>query len=425
MILDVTDKVNMVRYINFVGNYQTKDETMRRILFLQESRPLTAELLQLSEIQLRNLPFLKNVTIEPVLVGENQYDLKVTIVEADTFTMQGSGNYDDSGISFVAEAQEKNLFGKGQSLGTSLSISAKKQHASLTFAQPFFTAGGVTQKISVDASRVSKDSDHTLTYRTDGISLGLGYTIPVSRKLSMSTDFGMLYSKYYDVEKASLLVREFFDLHPEAQKQYRVDAGLFYSDLDSRYMPTNGLLFQAIARTTLPIPDAVTFYQLEAQAEFYRKLTSYNDQPVVLRARVTGKYGHGYGDYSEGVPFYARYYAGGIPTVRGYDNQSLGPQYTDGLIQKSKGGNKLLVGNLELQLPSYKPDLAIPYLFVDYGNVFDENQSIEWSDMRGSAGMSLVLTLPMGTLSMTVATPINDQEGDKFTTFSFGMGKMF
>ena len=163
-------------------------------------------------------------------------------------------------------------------------------------------------------------------------------------------------------------------------------------------MPTTGAVATLSGSATLPIGDTITYYQISSSATD-TMLTTYDEQPIVLRGRLIAKYAKDYQNESEDIPFFTRYHAGGLGTVRGYDNSSLGPRYEEkirernregeltgailNVVEKSKGGNKLLAATVELQLPSFKPDIVMPYLFIDAGNVFDESESVDLSSFRG------------------------------------------
>ena len=62
-------------------------------------------------------------------------------------------------------------------------------------------------------------------------------------------------------------------------------------------------------------------------------------------------YANGYGKTKE-LPFFENFYGGGLGSVRGYENGTLGPKvYDDDGDKISYGGNKMLSGTAELLFP--------------------------------------------------------------------------
>jgi outer membrane protein insertion porin family len=47
------------------------------------------------------------------------------------------------------------------------------------------------------------------------------------------------------------------------------------------------------------------------------------------------------------------------------------------------------------------------------------------SDIRYSAGLSATWLSPIGALSVSVAYPFNEQDGDETEVFQFGIGQTF
>jgi outer membrane protein insertion porin family len=143
---------------------------------------------------------------------------------------------------------------------------------------------------------------------------------------------------------------------------------------------------------------------------------------LLLKGRVG--YGDSYGDTFE-LPFFENFYAGGPRTVRGFEENSLGPQDVFG---DSLGGDFMLVGNAEVILP-------VPFLkdfksvrvttFYDVGNVFGAQEDFETEKLRMSVGLSGIWLSPFGMLSISIAEPIRDQRGDDIQKFQFTFGTNF
>ena len=63
-------------------------------------------------------------------------------------------------------------------------------------------------------------------------------------------------------------------------------------------------------------------------------------------------------------------------------------------------------------------------LFVDGGQVFADDESIEFSEIRFSAGVGFNWLSPVGPLSLSFAFPLNDEEDDEVESFQFSVGQL-
>ncbi len=181
------------------------------------------------------------------------------------------------------------------------------------------------------------------------------------------------------------------------------------------------------------------FYTASAASQWYWQLL----RGDVLALRVRAGYGDRFGD-SEVVPIEDRYFAGGGNSVRGYENNSLGPKIvepgTDNFVPL--GGNALLLTNLELRF-------AIPVLsrinftgaiFFDGGNVWQDVSDISFSDFkllksssdvdindyRYSVGLGIRYNTPVGPIRLDYGVPLKVEDGvsDK-GRFSLSLGQIF
>jgi outer membrane protein insertion porin family len=143
---------------------------------------------------------------------------------------------------------------------------------------------------------------------------------------------------------------------------------------------------------------------------------------LLLKGRIG--YGDAYGDTFE-LPFFENFYAGGPRTVRGYEENTLGPKDRFG---RALGGDTLVVGNAEVIIP-------VPFLaefksvrltgFLDGGNVYGSGQQFDLGELRYAAGLSGIWLSPFGLLSVSIAQPINDQRFDEIQKFQFTFGTSF
>ena len=145
-----------------------------------------------------------------------------------------------------------------------------------------------------------------------------------------------------------------------------------------------------------------------------------------LTVAVNGELGvaRSYGD--KDLPFFKNFYAGGIGSVRGYESNSLGAR--DAVTSEALGGDKRLIGNVELLFPvpgTGRDNSMRLSAFFDAGNVWGYGSKLSFGDLRYSAGMALAWNSPMGPLKFSWAKPIKAKPDDKVQNLQFQMGSVF
>ena len=128
--------------------------------------------------------------------------------------------------------------------------------------------------------------------------------------------------------------------------------------------------------------------------------------------------------------FFENFYAGGIRSVRGYQANTLGVrEFTPSGEDQPIGGNMLITGGAEVifPIPFFKKTLRSVRLstFIDFGNVYDVDQSFDASLLRYSTGVSAIWISPFGAMSFSIAAPLNAQSGDEKEAFQFSLGSTF
>ena len=63
--------------------------------------------------------------------------------------------------------------------------------------------------------------------------------------------------------------------------------------------------------------------------------------------------------------------------------------------------------------------------FFDAGNVWAEEDSFELNELRYSAGISGIWVSPFGLVSVSIATPIGEEDDDETQPFQFTFGSSF
>jgi outer membrane protein insertion porin family len=136
--------------------------------------------------------------------------------------------------------------------------------------------------------------------------------------------------------------------------------------------------------------------------------------------------GLGKGLNGQSLPFYKNYYSGGLGSVRGFEQGTLGPRdMFNGLVI---GGAKKFTLNTEflMPFPGAGNDRTLRlYGFYDMGNVYGEESKVDLKLLRSSYGVGLSWVSPMGPLRFAWARPVRAFSGDRIQQLQFQIGTSF
>ena len=143
-----------------------------------------------------------------------------------------------------------------------------------------------------------------------------------------------------------------------------------------------------------------------------------------LATRSEIGYGDSYGDTTD-LPFFEKFRAGGTGSVRGFRDNTLGPQDSR---DDAFGGNFVTTGGVELYfpVPAIADARSLRFgIFADVGNVFEDFDEFDSSELRGSLGFEVNLITGLGGVTFSFASPLNDDEEDETEFFQFEFGTSF
>jgi outer membrane protein assembly complex protein YaeT len=120
------------------------------------------------------------------------------------------------------------------------------------------------------------------------------------------------------------------------------------------------------------------------------------------------------------VPRSERFYAGGSTTLRGFEQNAVGPVGVDNV---PAGGNVSLVLNNELRMPLVR--IIDGVVFLDVGNVYPTIKEFSLADLRESAGVGIRLRTPWVLLRSDYGWVLDPRSGEKRSRFYFSIGQAF
>jgi outer membrane protein insertion porin family len=477
-----------VRRINFIGNTKTKDEVLRREMRQFEGAWFSQALVDRSKLRLQQKPYVEEIEIETPRVpgSEDQVDVNVMIKERNSGQFQfGLGYSQVSGLNLSGSVSLANFLGSGNSVSVAVNTSDYYNRVNLYYENPYFTDDGISLGYSLNFTDIDQGEANIAQYNSTNGSLGVNMSFPLTEydRIYTSLAYERVSLRATQGSTADAIIDELLDLGgyayfclPSARPdddadlppltdqcftdgiippatgeegerivtpyQYRRAFTMYKTTArwarDSRnrfFNPTRGAYHSVGFEASLPSSTA-EFYKINLKENILFPLT----QNLTLSLRGEIGYGEGYGDTTS-LPFFEHFFAGGVNSVRGYDDNTLGPKSLvneqpglyDHLPLTSRpgdpvGGQFKVIGSAEVVFPTpFAKDSNTARLawFFDVGNVFDSYDDFEGRELRMSTGIALKWQAPVGPIVISYAYPFNSDKYDRLERLQFTFGNTF
>ena len=425
-----------IRNINFTGNDRTHDVVLRREMRQMEGAWASNSLLERSKLRLDRLGFFKQVNYEKVPVpGEkDKVDIEFIVEEEFSGSIAGSLGYGAYGFSLGANYSESNAFGTGNSIGIGINYSDWQTNISFNFFDPYFNPDGIGLGYGAYIRSSDYSNFNISAYNTESFGGSIQFVLPINEisQLSLSAAIDQT-----DLSSDVLSSRQLLDfIATEGSKFESLTLGASWTrnSLNRGIFPTAGTLNVVSGSVTVP-GSSITYGRLSHRFKYFRPLS--NNFIFGVRTEIGGLFA--YGD-TDTPPPYENFYAGGLNSVRGFEQNSLGPRAVyDGFysnFNRPTGGTYSLEGGLDFifPIPFLEDSRSVrSSLFLDLGNVFsDECKSYEincnefdLSELRYSVGVGVTWITALGPMSFAISSVFGDDEFDETETFQFEIGNQF
>ena len=411
-----------VRRINVAGNTRTRDEVIRREMRQSEAGWYDGERINKSRTRVDRLGYFDEVTVEtpPVAGTTDQVDMEVKVKEKPTGNiLLGAGFSSAEKFTLSGSVEQQNLFGSGKHVAVQVSTSKSNKVYSLSHTDPYFTVDGVSQGFDIYSRKTDTSTLAVGSFGADSLGGGMRWGLPVAEDDYVS--LGLAVDRTTLKLDAGSPVRylDYVTRFGARSNTLLATVGWQKDGRDSLLVTTRGVYRRAALELSLPGSTATyarAFYQHQYFVPLDRKWT----------LAMKGEFGLAKSYGNKELPFFKNYYAGGIGSVRGFDSNSLGP--VDAVTNTALGGNKRLIGNVELlfPVPGLGRDQSMRMsAFVDAGNVWGYDKQFSLGSLRYSAGVGFAWNSPLGPLKFSYANPFNKKAEDKVQRLQFQMGSVF
>ena len=476
-----------VRRIVFKGNTRTSDEVMRREMRQFEGSWFSQVAVDRSRVRLRRLGYFETVDVEttPVPGTTDQVDVVFNVKETTSGSFVfGLGYSQLSGLTTSIQLSQNNFLGGGNRVAVEAQRSDYLQRYSFSYTNPFFTDEGMSLGYNLWWREFDYSDFTTAQYSTTSAAAQGILGLPITENDTVSLLFGVDSNEILTFGGSTpRSIIDYIDaVGQRTFHAWRTELGWARDTRNDYFMPTGGTYQRVSAEIALP-GSTVEYYKLNYEVSRYWPLS----RALVLNTRAELGYGDSYGnavnrnicftnptyedsdgdgvldtvvpgadptdpcltdspDYvktvtADGLPFFENFYAGGVRSVRGFRDNTLGPRVSrlaGGPLEQPIGGAVKTVGSLELIFPTLldTPSARVS-AFVDFGNVFKDVDAFDAGELRASAGVALLWRAPVGPISISYALPLRKKdairdddgdilvEGDEIERLQFTFGGAF
>jgi len=419
--VDPGDRV-YVRRVNIAGNTGTRDEVLRREMRQMEGGWFSSEKVERSRTRIDGLGYFEDVNVEtPSVPGTtDQIDVDYSVTETSSGSVTaGVGYSQSSGVLFNASINQDNFLGSGKRVSFTFDNSDYNTIYSFAYVNPYWTIDGVSRGFGAFYRKTDANAANLANYSTDTRGVDMNFGIPINEFDTIRFSTGYQGLDLSETSSSPTEVTDFISQYGDSFN-YPVLTGSWSHDTRNKYLFTeNGGLQTLALETTFPGSN-LEYYKIDYTQRRFIPLT--RELTLGLKGQVA--YGDGFGDYNQ-LPFFENFFSGGVRSVRGFEDNTLGPRASNG----DPIGGEFKVGfSTEVIFP-------IPFIednkgmrlstFLDVGNVFQDFSSFDAGELRYSVGLAGLWLSPLGPISVSLGFPLNDKPGDQVQNFQFTVGSLF
>jgi outer membrane protein insertion porin family len=435
-----------VEKIDIRGNLKTKDKVIRRELAISPGEVFDMMRVKISKQRLEGLQYFSKVEMEPEptdppISGRKNLDVDVEEQNTGNFTLGAGFSSVDSLVGFAEITQGNfDLFhpptftGGGQKLRLFIQLGTERQDYELTFTEPWFLNRKLQLGVDLYRHQLNFESpnniyDETLTGVTLSLKRALWSDFFIGTISYTLEDVGIDLNSGYHGNESTVPVPTPRNVPNAILDQTgdnlfnRFDATLAYDTRNSTQLPNHGQRTEV--DTDFSVGDS-TFYKVELKTDWFF--------PGLFKGHVIeicGRSGVADSLSSGDVPFYDRYYLGGLYSLRGFKYRNVAPRESfdptaPHVVEDPIGGDSYWFGSAEYSLPIFEQDSGVGLrfaVFYDAGSVAADPYSVS-GPFDDNWGLGIRLNIPhLGPLRLDYGIPINhDSYNSGSGQFQFSVG---
>jgi len=382
------------------GNERTRYRVFKRETANNENSPYSFNIVGQERQKLYKLGLFDEVEIEPLDAGGDKKDLLVKVKEGNAGSFEfGFGFAEYERFRSFFEIGYRNLFGLNRQGLFRTELSSLERRFILQYNEPWLLGTSLPLRVLLlhENKKELTIPGGTIRYKLERSTINVGIEKKLSDLLKGELYYEFSFVKTTDVQPDVVLSRE--DVGTLAISSLRTS--LVLDTRDNPLEPKKGMLAGLTLKIASPILLSETHF---AKMTVYASLFHQLHKRVVLGLSGRGGVAYGFGTTTE-LPLVERFFLGGRSSVRGYDQDMLGPKGSDG---NPTGGNAFISGNIELRTDVGRSISIVP--FFDFGNVWVKASDFAPGDLKYTTGIGLRYATPVGPLRVDYGYKLKREE---------------
>jgi outer membrane protein insertion porin family len=421
LIFHITEgKLHRIGKIIIKGNNLTRPKIIRRELTFDDGDLYDESMLLESRRRLYRLGIFNEVMINKIDTGvvkdgESITDILISLRESRPGAVEislGFGDYER--FRGMLDISYRNLGGYNREIGFKTELSSVEKRFVLRFREPWlFNIDNLPLNVYLlkEEKRSINIDTRELLYEIDKFGLLAEVKRKMSRHVTVGLDYEYSFTDTKNVEEGVILSRE----DQGTVGISSISPGIYIDTRDDPFDPSRGSFNSVVVKMASSIIfSEVNFIKTTFKSAWFYPL----HRKLVLALSLRGGVAFSLDD-TEQLPLIERYFLGGRTTVRGYDQDTLGPKGKDG---HPTGGNVFSLLNAELR---YSLPKGFGFgAFVDGGNVWETLDEIN-QDLRYTAGVGIRYRTPVGPVRIDYGQKIGKKRGESAGEVHFSFGHAF
>ena len=433
----VEGRQSVIAEIAIEGTQKTSEHLVREQVELSTSQPLDFSALAKSRRNLYNTGAFSIVDITredlegdvPAAPDSNAASaddqkpvrLNVSVREVQPFQLRYGASYDtERGLGGIVDISNHNSLGKARVIGLQSRYDGELREARLYMSQPSLRYW----PLKTTGSLYIREELNPSTTLTDPFDISRK---GASIQQEMELGDAYVWSYGYRFERATTLEPSLGVGITEALTVSPLTSTLTRETRDEVLDASRGaFLSQAFSYSPGWLGSDQPYLKYYGQYFHYFPLRPPQRKPFtneILRPRLVFATGIRLGlarGLDNNVPTSERFYAGGSTTLRGFEQNAVGPI---GVNNVPAGGNMLLVLNNEVRVPLIS--IVDGVVFADIGNVFPKIRDFSFTDLLESAGVGVRLRTPWFLIRGDYGVFLDRRPGERRGRFYFSIGQAF
>jgi outer membrane protein assembly complex protein YaeT len=410
----------VLRSVDVVGGDGLDPGIVDRVLKLEEGTPVNLEDWYGARRRVFDLGVFRSVDIQPVPIegagGEpnvEPVEARVTLVRQPVWRLRYGFDVSNElvpasdtrqfGAGVTVDLQRRGVFGHPGTVGVTGRYDRDDRIGRSYVTFPTFFGRALRTSLFAERSRQLLQQEGYLSIVADKTRVTAEQRFTAWRSLQVA--YGYQFEWNHTFFESAV---DFFPSFDETARRAAVTTTAIVDTRPDPFEPTSGLFHSSgIEYGGAALGSDVHFLKYVAQQFVYVPLG-----PIVAASGIRLGLGAGFGQ--DLLPS-DRFFTGGVNTVRGYPEGSLGAK---DIFGDPVGGQSMVVLNQEVRFPIFRWVGGAG--FIDAGNVFELARDLSFTDLAVGGGGGLRLSTPVGLIRLDLAVPLPRNRRSPRLYFSFG-----